>query len=81
MTLLRTIIDEFIGLFIDDGALALASAILIALVGLAARLTGAPPLVLGLILLAGCALILIESVGRAARRKLGSTPDKLTKSS
>ncbi len=71
MNILRIIFKEFVGMFIDDGALALLSLILIAGVGLAVRagLLGGS---LGAgVLFIGCLIILAESVARAARRKFG----------
>ncbi|MDQ0392211.1 hypothetical protein [Labrys monachus] len=65
---IRTILAELIGLFVDDGSLALAAAILIGIVALLARLALLPPVFIGAMLAAGCVAILLESVFRAARR-------------
>ena len=68
---MRTLIEilrEVAGLFIDDGSLALA---ILAVVGVAAFLTiilKASALVVGLVLLGGCAVVLIENVIRTAQR-------------
>jgi hypothetical protein len=67
MRLLATAWRELVGLFVDDGSLALA------LVGWVAAVALLLPLVAGVewrpaILLAGCIAILVENVGRAARR-------------
>ncbi|GGF50803.1 hypothetical protein GCM10007301_07740 [Azorhizobium oxalatiphilum] len=71
MKFLRSVIAELLGMFIDDGALALASVALIAVVALAVEVAGTPPLASSVLLLAGCLAILLESVRRAARKKLG----------
>ncbi|WP_029005796.1 hypothetical protein [Azorhizobium doebereinerae] len=69
MKFLRGVISEVLGMFIDDGALALASVVLIALVAMAVKAAGTPPLAGGALLLVGCLAILLESVNRAARKK------------
>lgn len=71
MTVIRAAIGELVGMFIDDGALALAAAILIGLVAVGVKSAGLPPLAGALVLLAGCLLILIESAHRAARKRRG----------
>ncbi|MEO5806521.1 hypothetical protein [Devosia sp.] len=68
MKVLRTIVDETIGMFIDDGSLALFAAILIAGVALAAKLLAMPDLLVCGTLLLGCIAILAYSAIRAARR-------------
>lgn len=67
MTAVRAVLAELLGLFIDDGALALAAIALIAAVTAAVRWAGLPPLDGALLVLAGCLLILAESLIRAAR--------------
>jgi len=69
MNILRLILKETIGLFIDDGALALFVIALIALVAGLVKYTGIDGLLGASILFIGCLLILAESVARAARRK------------
>lgn len=72
MKILKIAFDELIGMFIDDGALALLSLLLIIAIGFAAK-SGIIGGTLGAVLLfAGCLLILAESVSRAARRKFAS---------
>jgi len=68
MSLLRAIVDETLGMFIDDGALALLAAVLIGVVGSAAVVIHVPGLVICLVLLVGCIAILAYSALRAARR-------------
>lgn len=66
---MRAVLGEIIGLFVDDGALALALVAWCALVGAAAW--AAPALLpAGAPLLAvGCAAILLGNVLRSARRR------------
>jgi hypothetical protein len=68
MSVIRTLIAEFIGLFIDDGALALAALGLIAAIAAAVHWAGLPPLGGGILLLVGCLGILAESLHRYARK-------------
>lgn len=67
--MLRAIINELISMFIDDGALALLAAVLIAVIAAAVKLLGLPPLYGAMLLLAGSILILADSLRRAARRQ------------
>ena len=67
MRVLRLIYREVVGMFIDDGALALLSLILIAAVAGLVELAGLPALWGALTLLVGCLLILADSVRRASR--------------
>ena len=69
MTALRAAITELIGMFIDDGQLALTLVALIAIVTLLVKIAGIGGLAGGLLLLAGAIGLLIESVYRDARRK------------
>ncbi|AZO35634.1 hypothetical protein EOA27_28785 [Mesorhizobium sp. M2A.F.Ca.ET.037.01.1.1] len=65
--MIRLVFKELVGMFVDDGNLALLALILIALVTAAVKLLRLPPLVGGLLLLAGCLAIILESTRRAAR--------------
>jgi hypothetical protein len=69
MNTLRLILKEFIGMFIDDGSLALLMLVLIALVAAAVEFFALPPLLGGVVLLIGCIAILADSVWRAAGRR------------
>ena len=69
MTALRAAIAELVGMFIDDGQLALTLMALIAIVTLLVKIAGIGGLAGGLLLLAGAIGLLIESVYRDARRK------------
>ena len=67
MNMLKTIVDEIIGLFVDDGMLALLCVVLIAVVTGAILLLGLPGLWGGALLLVGCIAILAWSVARATK--------------
>ncbi|RWH74715.1 hypothetical protein [Mesorhizobium sp.] len=67
--MIRLVFKELVGMFVDDGNLALLALILIALVTAAVKVLGLPPLVGGFLLLGGCLAILLESTRRAARGK------------
>lgn len=69
MTILKIAFKELIGMFIDDGALALLSLLLVLGVGLAVESSLIGPKAGAVVLCAGCLAILAESVTRAARRK------------
>jgi hypothetical protein len=69
LTVLRAALKELTGLFIDDGSLALLSIILIAVVAVAVKVLGLPPFDGAILLLAGCIVILADSVRRAIRPK------------
>lgn len=68
MGALRAIIAEGCRLFVDDGTFALAIAAWLLVVWLVLPRLGLGPGWAGLVLFAGLAAILIESVARAARR-------------
>ena len=69
MTALRAALAELVGMFIDDGQLALTLVALIAVVTLLVKFAGIGGLAGGLLLLAGAIGLLVESVYRDARRK------------
>ncbi|MBZ9989712.1 hypothetical protein LB572_21675 [Mesorhizobium sp. BH1-1-5] len=69
MTMIRLVLKELVGMFVDDGSLALLALVLIALITAAVKLIALPPLIGGLLLLAGCLAILLQSARRAARDK------------
>jgi hypothetical protein len=64
--MLRQWLGELVGLFVEDGSLALG---ILAVVAGAALLAGAaaPPILIGLLLLGGCLAVLIENVLRSRR--------------
>lgn len=64
----RAVLREVAGLFVDDGALALAIIAVIIAAGALAQLLPAFPLAAGAVLLFGCLGVLFVNVMRAARR-------------
>ncbi len=68
MNWLRTIGREVFGLFVDSGAFAVSIIVWLAFVGLALPRLGSPPACAGVILFAGLAVLLLESVLRRARQ-------------
>ncbi|TPO03094.1 hypothetical protein [Mesorhizobium sp. B1-1-5] len=68
--MIRLVFNELVGMFVDDGNLALLALILIALIAAAVKFLGLPPLVGGFLLLAGCLAILLQSTRRAARGRV-----------
>ena len=69
MKLIRATLAELVGMFIDDGQLALTLVVLIVVVTLLVKAAGISPLLGGFLLLAGAIGLLIECVYRDARRK------------
>jgi Flp pilus assembly protein TadB len=69
MSMIRLVFRELIGMFVDDGSLAVLALLLIALITALVKLLALPPLVGGFLLLAGCLAILLQSTRRAARGK------------
>jgi hypothetical protein len=67
MTVIRLVFKELVGMFVDDGNLALLALILIALITAAVKLMALPPLIGAFALLVGCLAILLDSARRAAR--------------
>lgn len=68
MRWLKIIATEIFGLFVDDGAFALAIVVWLPAVWLALPYIGVRPAWRGIILFMGLALILIESAVRRSRR-------------
>ena len=64
MSTLRQWLGELVGLFVEDGSLALA---ILAVVASAAALAAVavPPIFIGLLLLGGCLAVLVENVMRS----------------
>ena len=65
MSSLIAVLRELAGLFVDDGALALAIIAIVVLAGMVAMLMPDVPLAAGAILLFGCLAALLSSVARA----------------
>jgi hypothetical protein len=68
MSMPANVLRELAGLFVDDGALALAIVAIVALAGLTAALIPDIPLAAGTILLFGCLGVLLLNTVRAGRR-------------
>jgi hypothetical protein len=68
MSALIALARELAGLFVDDGALALAILAVVAFAGICAALAPGVPLLAGAVLLFGCLAVLLANVVRAARR-------------
>jgi hypothetical protein len=68
MMTLGSVLREIAGLFVDDGALALAIIAIVALAGIAATLMPDVPLAAGAILLFGCLGVLFSNAVRTGRR-------------
>jgi hypothetical protein len=67
MTILANVWRELAGLFVDDGALALAIIVVVIVAGIFTILVPGIPLVAGAILLLGCLGVLLSNVARARR--------------
>ena len=68
MITLANVWRELAGLFVDDGALALAIVAIVVLAGVMATLVPDAPLAAGAILLFGCLGVLLSNAVRASRR-------------
>ena len=67
MTMLVTASRMLVGLFVDDGSLALAILVIVLLSGIFSTLMPDMPLVAGAVLLIGCLAVLFANVMKAAR--------------
>jgi hypothetical protein len=68
VNMLANVLREIAGLFVDDGALALAIIAIVAAAAIAASLMPEVPLAAGAILLFGCLGVLFSNAVRAGRR-------------
>jgi uncharacterized membrane protein YdjX (TVP38/TMEM64 family) len=68
MTMLVNVLRELAGLFVDDGALALAILSVVLVAGILATLIPEIPLAAGAVLLFGCLGVLLLNVVSAGRR-------------
>jgi hypothetical protein len=68
MRALANVFRELAGLFVDDGALALAIVAIVVLAGIMAALMPDAPLAAGAVLLFGCLGVLLSNAVRAGRR-------------
>jgi hypothetical protein len=67
MNMLGAVLRELVGLFVDDGALAMQIVAVVALAGISANRVSEIPLAAGGILLLGCLGVLFVNVIRAGR--------------
>ena len=67
MNLIKMIWHETLGMFVDDGALALQAMVLIAAVAASVKLLGMSALLGGVLLLVGCLVVLALSLLRKTR--------------
>jgi hypothetical protein len=67
MTVLKLIVSDVVGLFIDDEFLAVAIMAVIGVTVVMAFVLETPPLIVGAVLLFGCIAVLADSVWRAKR--------------
>jgi hypothetical protein len=68
MSAVKQALQELLGLFVEDGSLALAILAVVA-AGALLALTGVPKLAIGGVLLGGCLAVLAENVWRAQHPK------------
>ncbi len=67
MNALRTALAELAGLFVEDRRFALAIAVWIGAIGTLAKFHAIPPMLGGIALFAGLAIVLVASIDAAAR--------------
>ena len=68
MNTLNAVVDEVLGMFVDDGSLALAILAIVALAGWVWLRFENASVAVGTILFAGCLAALVENVFRSARK-------------
>jgi uncharacterized membrane protein YhaH (DUF805 family) len=68
MSMLGAVLRELLGLFVDDGSLALAILAVVMLAAISVALIPDIPLMAGAILLFGCLGVLLANLAIAARR-------------
>jgi hypothetical protein len=68
MNALAAVLRELVGLFVEDGSLALEIVAVVGLAGISAILIPDAPLAAGGILLLGCLGVLLANVASAGRR-------------
>ena len=68
MKTLIGIVEELVGLFVEDGALAIAIVAVVVVAGIFAALVPAAPVATGAILLIGCLGVLVVNVMQARKR-------------
>lgn len=66
---MKAMLDEFIGLFVDDGAIALLVSLLVVVVAAAVKVMGLPATVGGFVLPVGRLCVLALRLARATRAR------------
>ncbi len=66
---MRAVLDEIVGLFVDDGFLAIALVVWCGAIALVASVLPAALSACGPLLFVGCALILLATVVRSANKR------------
>ena len=70
MNVLSLVLQELVGMFIDDEFLAIAILIVVAAAAALAFGVGASSLLVGTVLLVGCIAVLLSSVFKTTRKKV-----------
>jgi len=68
MNTLNALVDEVLGMFVDDGSLAIAILVVVALAGWVSLRFENTSTVVGTILFIGCLAALVENIVRTTRR-------------
>ena len=68
MNTIRALLDELVGMFVDDGSLAIAILAVVAVAGWVSLRFANASAAVAVILCVGCAAALIENVVRTARK-------------
>ena len=68
MKTLIGIVEELVGLFVEDGAIAIAIMAVVVVAGIFTALVPAAPVATGAILLIGCLSVLVVNVMQARKR-------------
>ena len=69
MNIVKAILRELLGMFVDDDSLAFAILAVIAITALLGTFLDAAPIWTGATLLIGCVVVLVENAFRTGRRK------------
>jgi hypothetical protein len=70
MSIFKEIFAELLSMFITDARLTLTTLVLVALVAAMMQLLHVQSLIAGLVLVCGCALIVIEATARETRKRM-----------
>jgi hypothetical protein len=70
MSIFKEVFSELLSMFITDARLTLTTLVLVALVAAMMQLLHVQSLIAGLVLVCGCALIVIEATARETRKRM-----------